>query len=327
MRILKYLTLVAGITLLGFAAPAVAQTVPAKSDEQISQEKSTRIFLDSRVSTILFSQTDRLSRPLGPLDDIETTQGTGVAELEGYNGPAWFSLSGRRSSLGGDDLDLGIVTIGGDIVSGPNGIFGIMLQNDFAFQDGSDGGTFDATGYMAGLYGIQQWAGLTVDARLLAGETSNDIANFGARADNVKSQRWLAAIQLLTTQELSDGLLLVPNGGVSWFEDRMDAYTLGITPVEAETIQYGQANLGAKAYVPITFGGAQGDIVIGGAGILGFGASAGEQVPDDLRGRVDLGIEFYNADVWQVSAGLFVDGLGQDEYEATGLDLGVTLWF
>ena len=326
MRVLQ-IALIALAAIAFHTNQTSAQTAPPKSDEQIEQEKSTRVFLDARVSTILFSQTDRLSRPLGQGSDIETTQGTGVAELEGYSGPAWFSLSGRRSSLDGSDLDLGILTIGSDIISGPNGIFGVMLQNDVASQDGADGGTFDATGYMAGLYGIRQWSGLTFDARLLAGATSNDIVNFGARTDDVKSQRWLAALQILSTQELPGGTLLVPNGGVSWFEDRMDSYTIGITPVEAETIRYGQANLGARAYVPITLGAAQGDVVLGASSIFGFGSSAGEQVPDDLRGRFDLGVEFYNTDVWQVSAGVFVDGVGQDDYEAAGLDLGVTIWF
>ncbi len=324
--ILLHSTLVLFVSI-GVGAPAMAQEVEPKSQQQISQEKSTGTFLGSRISNILFSQSDRLTRPEDFGDDIQTTQGAGVADLEGYSGPIWVSLSARRSTLRGDDMDLDIVTVGGDVISAPDGIFGVMFQGDVSTQDATDGGSFDATGYMAGFYGISQLGSVTFDLRLSAGETSNDISNFGAQVDDVKSERWLAAFQVLSTEELPNGVLLVPNGGFSWFEDRMEAYTIGATPVEEETIRYGQANFGSRAFIPISLGATQGDVVLAASTIYGFGPSAGEEVPEGVRARLDLGVEFYNADVWQASAGVFFDGVGLEEYEATGLDLGVTLWF
>lgn len=315
---------------------AQAQTQPAapNGDEQqkpgpppLNQQAPGGTFVASRVSTILSSQIGRLDAMLEEVDDIQTTQAAGVGDLEGFSGPGWFSFGLRQSSLNGDDLDLGMFTVGGDIRSGPEGLFGVMLQVDMAEQDGQNGGEFDSRGYMAGVYGIAQLGGITVDGRLSAGETRNNITIGDTTTNDVKGERWLAAVQMLSTQELPNGFVLVPNGGVSWFEDRVDSYVVGTTAAESETIQYGQSNLGTRLYMPVSFGGTQGDIVVGAAGIYGFGPSAGDQVPGDFRGRVDLGVELYTVDVWQVSAGVFVDGLGQDEYEGAGLDLGLTLWF
>jgi len=330
---MRFLTTLSAVMICLFCmSPAHAQDkvdeeINQKSNPQIIQEQANGVFLGSRVSTILSGQFERPERALEEYDDIQTTQATGVTDLEGFSGPGWFSLGVRQSSLEGSDLDVGMFTVGGDLFSGPNGLFGIMLQIDMAEQEGQNDTEFDSRGYMAGIYGITELGGVTIDARLSAGETRNNISNPTDQIDDVKGERWLAAVQMLSAQELSNGFVLVPNGGVSWFEDRVDEYVIGTTPADEETIEYGQANVGARLFMPVTFGGTQGDVMFGATSIYGFGSSAGDQVPGDLRSRFDLGLELYQLDVWQVSAGVFVDGLGQEEYDALGVDVGLTLWF
>ena len=50
-------------------------------------------------------------------------------------------------------------------------------------------------------------------------------------------------------------------------------------------------------------------------------------MPRDLRGRVDFGVELFSADSWSVSGKVFADGVGEEDFESFGADLGVMIWF
>ena len=294
---------------------------------QTREADLTSCFLGARALSVVSLQPDLGDRRAGGPSGVSVTQGAGATGVDGFSGPLWISLSGRQSSFEDAELDSGIATVGGDIVAGPSGIFGVMLQNDYAYQDGPSGDSFDANGYMAGLYGIIQRDSLTFDARVMGGISVSDVAGGGNRADNVRSERWLAALQMSGFMPLDEGRLFVPQAGVTWFEDDMEEYQLGATTVASEQVSYGQANLGGMLRLPFDAGNAAGDIILGGSGIWGFGPAAGDEVPEGLRGRLDLGVEMYRTDVWSISGRITGDGLGMEEYESLGLDLGVTLWF
>ncbi len=292
-----------------------------------SAEGANNCFVGGRAAAILSNQPDLQTRRSAQNYGIYASQAGGIAETEGFSGPLWVSLSARKSELDGAELNQGIATVGGDLFFTDNSIFGVMLQSDFAYQDGPSDTSFDATGVMAGVYAIYISGDLAFDARLLGGRSSTDVSGSGDRVDGVDSTRWLAAAQVSSQTQLDNGHLLVPHASVGWFEDKMDAYTLNAVPVEEKTIRYGQADLGGTWLIPITMGSSDGNIILGASGIIGFGESAGEEVPDDLRGRVDVGIELFRNDAWSVSGMIFGDGLGDDNFEAYGADLGVTLWF
>ncbi len=311
---------------LGGTSMAIAQCADISSNPDDPLTAPAECYAGNRALAIISEQPDVLARRTAQNFGIETTQNTD-ADLGGYSGPLWTTLSGRWSTRDDADLDLGIATIGSDIFVGETTILGLMLQNDFSFQDGPIGNSYDATGYMLGVYGIVQSGALNFDARLLAGQSKTDVADGGDRADDVKSTRWLASAQMSGQNQFDNGNLLIPHINVGWFEDTMDAYTLGFFSVDEDTVSYGQADIGGTLLVPVTLGETDGNLVIAASGIKGFGGDAGDQIPDDLRGRVDLGLELFRADAWSISGKIFADGLGQDEYEAFGADFGVMLWF
>ncbi len=311
----------------GGATSAVAQcTDLIRGEENEPDIEASSCYTGSRAVAIISEQPDVLARRAAQNFGIETTQNTD-ADLGGYSGPLWATLSGRWSTRDDADLDLGIATIGSDVFVGETTILGVMLQNDFSFQDGPTGNSYDATGYMLGVYGIVQSGPLNFDARLLAGQSKTDVSGGGNRADDVESTRWLATVQMSRQNQFDNGNFLVPHISVGWFEDEMDAYTLGFTNVAEEKVSYGQADIGGTLLIPVTLGATDGNLLLAASGIKGFGADSDDQIPDDLRGRVDLGLELFRADAWSVSGKIFADGLGQDEYEAFGADFGVMLWF
>ena len=303
-----------------------APEVRVGSPEELA-EGANGCFQGARAVAILTNQPNLQTRRSAQQYGIYASQAGGIANTEGFSGPLWVSLGLRRSELDGAELDQGIATIGGDLYFAENTIFGLMLQSDYAFQDGPSETSFDATGVMAGAYGIYINGNLAFDARLLGGVSSTDISGNGVRVDDVQSTRWLAAMQVSNQLPFDNGQVLIPHLSVGWIQDKMDSYQLSVIPVPETTINYGQADLGGTWLVPISLGNADGNFIVGASGIFGFGESAGEEVPEGARGRLDLGVEFYRADAWSVSATLFSDGLGQENFESLGADLGVTLWF
>lgn len=284
-------------------------------------------FVGSRAAAILSNQPDLQTRRGAQDRGIYASQAGGVADTGGYAGPLWTSLGVRQSELDGSELEQGMVTFGGDIFFTDTTVFGLMLQSEASNQSGPSDISYDGTGLMGGIYAIYVEGDLAVDARIMGGRSSTDISEAGDEVDGVESVRWLAAAQVSTQTDLGGGQLLVPHASVGWFEDTMDGYTLNAVNVPETTIRYGQADLGGTWLLPITMGDADGNIIVGASGILGFGDAAGEEVPDDLRGRFDLGIELFRGNEWAVSGIVFTDGLGQDDFEAYGADLGVTIWF
>ncbi|MEJ6402213.1 hypothetical protein [Yoonia sp. 2307UL14-13] len=245
----------------------------------------------------------------------------------GYGGPIWSALTGTTSELEGTGLDTLAATFGADVWANDVAIFGVMLQGDTAEQDGADGLDFDSTGYMAGVYGIYQITDFTFDGRILAGQAQTDITDGTDTADGVDSTRWLANLQISSQREFDNGTLFVPRVALGYLVDDTDAYTLGASDVEDKRIAYGQADIGSSFLIPFQAGGTDGNIVAGATGIWAFGEDADSQVPRDLRGRVDLGVELFSANSWSVSGKVFADGVGEEDFESFGADLGVMFWF
>lgn len=317
---------IAFIIFSSLASTAAAQCIEDRGTNDGPLAEATQCFLGARAASLGAIQPEILDRRTAQSGLLQATQGA-AGDTAGFSGPLWVSLGVRYSEFDQADLDLGLATIGSDLVASPNGIFGIMVQTDLSNQDGTNGNSFDSAGYMAGVYFIRPGDTLTFDGRLMAGQSQTDVSGGGNQADDVDGTRWLAAMRVTGERYLENESLLIPHLGVSWLEDRLDGYTLGLDTVDETTVSYGQANLGTTWLIPITVNETAGSIVLGASGIWGFGDAAGKEVPDDLRGRLDLGVEFFRTDAWAASGRIYGDGLGHDEYEALGVDLGITLWF
>lgn len=312
-----------------FAQQAAAQcsddVEPNREDPLLPD--STQCFLGAQAASLGAGQSEILNRRTAASGSLQATQGTGAGDTAGFSGPLWISLGVRNSEFEDADLELGIMTIGTDLYASDTGAFGFMLQADLSNQDGIYGNSFDSSGYMAGFYGIKAGQSVTLDGRLMAGQSSTDVAGGGDRADDIDGSRWLAAMRVSGEHYLENETLVIPHLAVSWLEEQLDSYTLGSNTTNDSTVSYGQANIGTTVLIPITVNETAGSIVLGTSGILGFGDAAGNEVPDDLRGRLDLGFEFFRANTWATSGKFYVDGLGHSDYEARGVDLGITLWF
>lgn len=315
------------VLFTAIAPSAFAQCIEDRATNEGPVAEATQCFVGARAASLAAAQSEVLDRRNAQSGIYQATQGPAAGDTAGFSGPLWVSLGVRVSEFDDADLDLGLATVGSDIVSSPTGIFGVMLQTDLTNQDGTNGNSFDSSGYMAGVYFIRPGETLTFDGRVMAGQSRTDISGGGDQADNVDGTRWFAAMRVTGEHYTQSDVLIIPHLGVSWLEDELDSYTLGLTTVDSERISYGQANLGSTWLIPITVNETAGSIVLGASGIWGFGDAAGNEVPDDLRGRVDLGVEFFRSDAWAASGRIYGDGLGHDEYEALGVDLGITLWF
>ncbi|MEJ6402212.1 autotransporter outer membrane beta-barrel domain-containing protein [Yoonia sp. 2307UL14-13] len=345
MRFLLNFSIFTSLTLAGlsfFPAIAVAQCAPDEQDPVIiiddgdgdtgiasaalARPAASSVCLQSgRAAAILGDQPDLLTRrDMRNVGDLATQGGT---DDGGFGGPIWANISGRRAELNDNTLDTATVSIGGDVWSNDSTIIGIMLQGDTAEQDGVTTNSFEATGYMAGIYGIYQVTDFTFDGRIMAGQSENDVIDGGDRTDGVESTRWLATLQISSQRELAGGTWFLPRVSLGWLEDTMDAYTIGTDDIEEQIVSYGQADIGANVLVPVNFGGTDGNVILGASGIFAFGEDADSQVPPDLRGRVDLGLELFGSETWSVSGKVFADGFGDEDYVSAGADLGVMIWF
>jgi hypothetical protein len=290
-------------------------------------------FLQSRANNLASNQPSLLPivrRSTGRSFSADVSQGAGHLNFASdTTHPVWAYVQGSWSEHGATETNYILGAVGAHTWVAPNVIVGGMVQFDYA-RDQNGASEVEGTGWMAGPYVAARLANqpLYFEARLLYGQTDNDVSSIGVAADDFDGERWLG--QARVTGEIQrQQLTLFPHLDYTYVSEDQDAYTDGSgAPVAGQNIRLSTLTLGLDFSHPLPV--QSGHLVLTGglSGIWsdtsGSGTAAGViSVGDTARGRLDMGIERQFTENNSMTVGAFYDGIGTSDFEGFGLSL---LW-
>ena len=247
--------------------------------------------------------------------------------------PVWARLQGNWSTSDGTENSYFFGASGAHVSLNANALIGFMLQVDRLVQE--NGGTrTEGDGYLLGPYVVAKLPEhpLYLEGRYLIGKTENSTSIDGAAAQEFGTDRTLASIKIAGQLDYA-GLTLTPSLSATRMEETQEAFidnNSNAVPQQGVTVR--DVAIGLDFAKPLSAG--QGDLVLTGgiAGVWsevngeGF-ASVITPAYEGQRGRVHLGATYSMRDGMQVSAGANYDGLGAQDYENWGIQLGFNMKF
>jgi hypothetical protein len=237
----------------------------------------------------------------------------------------YADFSDARNPNGDSDGHFGVVYLGADYVLSPSILVGALVQYE-SMDQSSRTGAFDieGKGWMAGPYATIRLAdNLFYQGRAAWGRSDNDISPFLTYTDSFSTNRWLVTSKLIG-QWAYDGWDIRPAAEIAYIEDRSDSYTdsLGVQ-IPGMTVSLGQFTIGPEISRRFAFAGGAVEPRVGLEAIWNFessddvadfgGTLAG---PQEVRGRVELGIAAQLTDGLTLDLSSSYDGIGSDNYDA-----------
>lgn len=253
--------------------------------------------------------------------DAEGTLGAWDIWAEGA--AAKFNDDAGRSGL------FGISYFGVDYQLSPAALFGVMLQIDHLDMDfDTAGDAITGTGWMVGPYAtVQLGEKLFFDIRGSWGESRNNVVSGGVNAGKFSTTRWLVSGALIGDLHFGNWTIR-PELQAKYISENQEAFDSGGTIVAAQTISQGDVRFSPRiAYEHITDDGATVTTYLRADGIYSFldnGAteisrgSLADAVNEELRARIEAGLDFHSLNGLKVSLSGYYDGIGQSEYEVIG---------
>ena len=194
-------------------------------------------------------------------------------------------------------------------------------------------------GWLAGPYAVARLHdNLILDGRVAIGTSHNKIKPFRTYIDGFTTMRWLARGQLtgdFSLDMFDTEFTINPFVRATYFEESSRAYTSSTGErVGRQTIRIGRLNVGPK--ISARFKNEGGDVFAPYATLSGFwdfeepsltgpnGHAAGS---DDIRGRIEAGLNFTAAEDYSLSGQVFYEGLGLTNYVSYGAGLKLTFRF
>ncbi|WIY24372.1 hypothetical protein [Parasedimentitalea psychrophila] len=300
-------------------------------------KKTIARFMYGRANQLIANQPDLtgfLSGTVIGALDAHVTRGFGNFNLAtGADYPVWFQLKGAWSKDGNTNSSAAFGVLGSHRNISETVLLGAMLQFDHLSQD--DGVlTAEGNGWLAGPYVVAKMADqpLFLEARLLYGQSSNTVSPFGTYADNFDTTRLLTQIKVTGSYE-QGRTRLSPYLNAAYAADEQEAYqdSLG-NLVPLQKIELMQIAVGLDVAQPVLL--KSGDLELR-AGISGIWSNtggtevAGTVLPGyaGWRSKVNLGLNYVSNNSGTFTVSTFLDGLGAEGYESSGLNLGYSLAF
>ncbi|MCF2872018.1 Ig-like domain-containing protein [Octadecabacter sp. G9-8] len=312
----------AGAVLDGSGTPSAAASVVGTFASGTIAEELIRDFMAARSVALLAAQPS-LS---GLLDGDETSgaisvsRKLGIVEIQTGGGrPIWGALNSNWSFIDGFDTAYTNLSFGSHLTLNHEKLLGLMVQFDHAVSN--EGlSEIEGTGWLVGPYYVARYNDVDLDARLLWGRTHNDIRPIGTYTDSFATERLLAMINL--SGEVDAGsATLHPLVGWSFTDDHSGAYIDALSnPVAAQRVRLNELEVALDWVLPIVNTGT--DFIGGAAGIFAK-EDGGNGVVDGGRARLDLGLRRKGHGPLDLEFGVYVDGLGQPDYDVYGVDLVV----
>jgi hypothetical protein len=294
-------------------------------------------YMQNRASQTIAAQPDLIGLLSG------STTRSAYADVTQSNGnfdfatsgdrPVWAMLQGSWSEFGTTENSYFFGAVGAHANLSPDVMVGIMFEFDRLTQ--TDGATsVEGDGYLVGPYFVARLPNrpLFIEGRLLTGQTENEVTIGGAATETFDTQRTFASIKVAGQLNYGE-LVLTPSLTASHLRDVQDAFvnTLGTT-VAAQSIEVNSVAAGLNFAQPVSL--PNGELMLTG-GISGIWsssegtefASSAAPASDGPRARITFGASYTTASGVVLSAGSFYDGIGLNDYESYGLDLGVQIQF
>jgi hypothetical protein len=315
---------------IGFVAgPTVEET-----QEQIAG------YMQNRASQTIASQPDLIGFLSGGSTgrfNADVTQSNGNFDFAtSGDQPVWATLQGSWSEFGTTESSYFFGAVGAHTQVSPDALVGIVFQLDRLTQ--TDGATsVEGDGYLVGPYFVAKLPNqpLFVEGRLLTGQTENQVMVVGVggtATETFDTQRTFASIKVAGQLNYGE-LVLTPSLTATHLRDAQDAFgnTQGNT-VAAQGIEVNSVAVGLNFAQPVSL--SNGELMLTG-GISGIWsssegtefASSAAPTTDGQRARITLGASHTLPNGVVLSAGTFYDGIGLNDYESYGLDLGVQMQF
>ncbi len=226
------------------------------------------------------------------------------------------------------DGHFGVVYLGADYVVTPWLLVGALVQYD-SMEESSrkDNYRVEGHGWMAGPYATVRlsdeifWQG-----RAAWGTSSNKVSPFLTYSDDFDSERWLVSSTLAGRWQIGPWQLR-PSATLAYIEDVSEAYTdsLGV-PIPGVKVSLGQLKAGPEVSYRFSFAdGTQIEPHLGLQAVWNF-ASSDEVAdfggtltgPEELRGRIELGLRAAFQSGVAVDFSGSYDGIGSDTFHSTG---------
>jgi hypothetical protein len=297
-------------------------------------------YMQNRASQTIVAQPDLIGFLSGASTgsfNADVTQSNGNFDFAtSGDQPVWATLQGSWSEFGTAESSYFFGAVGAHTNLSPDALVGLMFQFDRLTQ--TDGATsVEGDGYLVGPYFVAKLPNqpLFIEGRLLTGQTENEVSVVGVGStatETFDTQRTLASIKVAGQLNYGE-LVLTPSLTATHLRDEQDAFTntQGNT-VAAQGIEVNSVAAGLNFAQPVSL--SNGELMLTG-GISGIWSSsegtefASSVAPstDGIRARITLGASHTLPNGVVLSAGTFYDGIGLNDYESYGLDLGVQMQF
>ncbi|MCL4766174.1 MAG: Ig-like domain repeat protein [Hyphomicrobiaceae bacterium] len=226
------------------------------------------------------------------------------------------------------DGHFGVVYLGADYVVTPWLLIGALVQYD-SMEESSrkDNYRIEGHGWMAGPYATVRLSDeIFLQGRAAWGTSSNTVSPFLTYSDDFDSERWLVSSTLVGRWEFGRWQLR-PNATLAYIEDVSSAYTdsLGV-PIPGVKVSLGQLKAGPEVSYRFSFAdGTEIEPHLGLHAIWNF-ASSDEAAdfggtltgPEELRGRIELGLRAAFQGGVAVDFSGSYDGIGSETFHSTG---------
>ncbi|MBF9042027.1 hypothetical protein HKCCE4037_01705 [Rhodobacterales bacterium HKCCE4037] len=285
-------------------------------------EAVIRDFLGARGQALIASQPalGGLLDNDGPSGNIQVTRGQGIVQIQtGTEGPIWAALDSSWSDINGFETAYTLLTFGSHVYLADETLLGVMVQFDHAAS--TEGvAEIEGTGWLIGPYYVARYGGVVVDARVLWGQTDNEIRPTGTYTDHFGTERVLAMLNLSGEIELERATLR-PLLGWAYTEDRSEAYVDALSnPVSAQRVRLSEVETGLDWVMPIGAGAVD---FTGGMSAIFTAEEGGNEDLEGGRGRVDLGLSSAGTGPLSFDLGVYVDGLFRETQERYGANVSV----
>ncbi len=263
----------------------------------------------------------------GKLTGAKTGAKRAFSPLDIWAEGHFLSFADNRNNADSDG-HFGVFYVGADYIVKPWLLVGLLAQYDTMHQR-STTQVFDIKGsaWMAGPYAtVRLSENIFLQGRLAAGRSTNEVSPFLTYTDTFSTKRWLATTALVGRWQVGNWQIQ-PSASLAYIEDVSEAYTdslgVGIPGLKASL---GQFKAGPQfSYRHVLAGGTLLEPRFGAELIWNFTAS--DKVadfggtlsgPEELRGRIELGLrtQFTNGVGLDLSGSY--DGIGSDSFHALG---------
>lgn len=262
---------------------------------------------------------------------------------QSYNGndrtgswDVWTQINGSKATQTNTKSEFWSANFGTHYFVSNDMLIGVLTQFDWAEEANSaTNSNVSGNGFLVGPYiaGKLKDHPLFYEARALWGQSDNDISPIGTYTDSFETERWLASLKVQGSYDLNDELTLKPEASLSYFKETQEAYTdTNSNLIPEQTISLGEFKFGPT--ITRSFDAGNGFTMrtsIGVSGITNFAvnnantSTSNSFANENLRARVDAGLELENEYGIRFTATGFYDGIGASGFDSYGGTLGLVI--